>query len=66
MKGLDDYVKKLGLKIPGDLKHLKSHLKKPEGWEKFKAKNNYPKLLISQTEIIPDSATTLQLTEKKM
>lgn len=48
MKGLDDYVKKLGIKIPVQLKNLKSYFKKPEGWEKFKAKNNYPKILISQ------------------
>ena len=56
MKGLETYCQKLGIVLTPNLGALKNYMKQPEGWEKFKGKNAYPKLIPTETDIDIESA----------
>ena len=56
-KGLEIYCQKLGIAPVQNLRGLKGFVKQPEGWEKFKAKKGYPKVIPTETD--KESAKTI-------
>ena len=54
---METYCQKFGIAPAQNLRGIKGFVKQPEGWEKFKAKKAYPKVIPTETDI--DSAKTI-------
>ncbi len=61
---METYCQKFEIAPAQNLRGLKAFVKQPEGWEKFKTKKAYPKLIPTETDIksaktITESAKTI-------